>query len=123
MIKRIILLLSFALLATVRGNPGEAAFVPHPGEAPYREIVTAEMAKTLPDDVDVTLQGNIVSHIRKEYYVFRDDTGTITVEIDDDVWRGLVVGPDDKVEIGGEIDRDFNSLKVEADYVKKLESQ
>lgn len=112
-----------AIFVMAGSLPSEAGFVPVPGGEPHRGVVTVEMAKTLPDDVDVVLQGNIERHIRKEYYVFRDATGSITVEIDDDAWRGFVIGPQDKVEIVGEIDRDFNSIKVEVDYIRKLESE
>ncbi len=101
---------------------GEAGFVPAPGADPGNGIVTVEQAKQLPDDTHVVLRGNIQSRTREDHYVFRDETGTITIEIDDDDWHGLVVGPDDRVEIVGEVDRDFNSIKVDVDVIRKLES-
>ena len=45
---------------------------------------------------------NVLKYKRK--YVFKDDTGSIVVEIDDDDWGGLDVSPKDKVEIRGEVD-------------------
>ena len=98
---------------------GEAAFVPSRGASPNAgRIITAEAAKSLPDDSKVVLQGSIESHIRKDYYVFRDGTGSVTVEIDDDIWRGLIVSPEDTVRVHGEVDRDFGSMKIEVDYIE-----
>ena len=117
------ILLSAALCAflSVSASCGEAAFVPSHG-AGAGGVVSAEAAKELPDDVKVVLRGNIVKHIRRDYYEFRDESGSLTVEIDDDIWRGLIVSPEDRVEIRGEVDRDFNSMKIEADYIEILKT-
>ena len=72
------------------------------------------------DDAPVTLRGNIVKHLGKDKYLFQDSSGTIQVEIDDDKWQGQTIGPNDTVELHGEIDRDFNSVEVEVDRVVKL---
>jgi uncharacterized protein (TIGR00156 family) len=77
--------------------------------------------EALPDDAKVVLQGYILSHIRSDHYLFQDDTGSITVEIDNDNWRGLTVSPADRVEIHGEVDRDLLTLEIEVEYIRKLE--
>lgn len=66
----------------------------------------------------VTLTGNIVNHLRSDYYTFRDDTGEIRVEIATLVWRGRRVGPEDKVRLVGEIDRGLAGRYV---WVKLLD--
>lgn len=53
----------------------------------------------------VTLTGNIVSHLRGDYYMFRDATGEIRVEIGSNVWAGREVTPETTVRIVGEVDR------------------
>lgn len=53
----------------------------------------------------VTLRGNIVSHLREDYYLFRDQTGEIRVEIPLRRFGGRKVGPTDKVQIMGEVDK------------------
>ncbi|MDY5303422.1 MAG: NirD/YgiW/YdeI family stress tolerance protein, partial [Campylobacter sp.] len=51
------------------------------------------------DDTMVTLKGNIIRQVAHEKYEFKDSTGVMIVEIDDDKWNGLSVGPNDVVEI------------------------
>ncbi|MDR0735289.1 MAG: NirD/YgiW/YdeI family stress tolerance protein [Zoogloeaceae bacterium] len=91
------------------------------GPSATSEAKTIVEAKDLPDDARVTLQGNIVRALGDEKYLFRDKTGEIVVEIDDEIWRGQTVEPRDAVEIRGEIDRDWGfSVEIEADTLKKL---
>lgn len=71
------------------------------------EKATVAQAKEMKDDTHVILQGYIESSLGDEDYMFKDETGTIRVEIDHDVWRGLDVTPNDKVEIQGEVDTHF----------------
>jgi uncharacterized protein (TIGR00156 family) len=68
---------------------------------------TVAEANRMRDDRSVVLTGYIVRHIREDYYLFRDDTGEIRVEIDRRAWGGLNVSENDLIEIRGEIDRDW----------------
>ena len=68
---------------------------------------TVEKAKKMRDDSLVSLTGNIVSRVGGEKYIFRDATGEITIEIDDEDFRGQNVTPNDTVRIIGEVDREF----------------
>ncbi len=52
-----------------------------------------------------------------EKYLFKDASGAITVEIDDDDWNGLNVTPQDLIEIRGEVDKDLFDTKIDADSV------
>ena len=56
----------------------------------------------------VSVQGNIVKRISDDKYSFKDTTGTITVEIDDDKWGGVNAGTQDKLELVGEVEKKFN---------------
>lgn len=87
-----------------------------PGLAP----TTVREAATMRDDARVTLRGNIVQHLGKDKYLFRDETGTIRVEIDSHKWQGLTITPDDRVEIQGEVDKDWNSVEVDVDRIAKM---
>ena len=111
----------FALLAALPAC-AQGGFVDNTGRSARSGALTVEEAKRLRDDSPVQLQGKIVRALGDEKYVFRDASGEIVVEIDDDVWRGVTVGPDDRVEIRGEIDKDFPGfpVEVEVDAVKKL---
>ena len=65
---------------------------------------TVNEARALPHDSWVILVGNIVNALPGgKYYSFRDSSGEIVIEIDQNVWRGLYVGESDQVEINGEI--------------------
>lgn len=80
--------------------------------------VTVAEAGGLPDDTGVKLIGYIVKSLGDEDYEFRDDTGTLVVEIDDDGWHGAQVGPDDQVELAGEIDHEGRETGVDVDSVR-----
>ena len=67
-------------------------------------IVSVADAKNMKDDAYVVLQGTIQQNLGDENYLFKDDSGTVVIEIDDDDWNGVTVGPEDTVEIRGEVD-------------------
>lgn len=48
--------------------------------------------------------GRLVAHLQEDYYLFRDDTGEIRVEIESHVWQGRKVDPEVRVRIRAEID-------------------
>jgi len=83
-------------------------------------VTTVAQALTLRDDTPVVMRGNIIRYLGNERYLFSDSTGTITVEIERKVWGSLSVDENDLVEISGEIDRDWNSIEVEVDRIRKL---
>jgi len=66
----------------------------------------------------VTLEGNIVAHLRGNYYTFRDDSGEMRVEIPADTFGGRQIGPDIRVSIMGEIDTGRGGRYV---WVKSLQ--
>ena len=121
--KTIMTVLLACAVLFVNSARGEAGYVPASDSSWARRVSTVEEAKTMRDDAWVVLHGHIESHIRSDYYVFRDDTGSITVEIDDDEWHGQTVGPQDRVEIAGEVDIDFGSIKIEVEHLRKIEER
>ena len=73
-------------------------------------------ALTLKDDTKVQLKGYIVKSVGDEKYQFRDNTGTITVDIDDELWLGKPISAKTPVTLLGEIDVDYKPAKrVEVD--------
>ena len=80
---------------------------------------TVAEAKEMPDESYVVLHGYIESSLGSEEYMFKDDSGSIKIEIDDDDWNGLTVGPDDKVEIQGEVDTHMvKPTDIEVDIIR-----
>ncbi len=83
-------------------------------------VVTVEHAKSLKDDAKVTLHGTIQSHTGGENYIFKDASGTVEVEIDNRRWAGQTISATDRVEIFGEVDKDWSSLKIDVKRIRKL---
>ena len=70
------------------------------------KTVTVKTALGLADDTKVQLKGYVVKAIGDEKYQFRDSTGSITVDIDDDLWQGKAVSAKTLITIRGEVDVD-----------------
>jgi uncharacterized protein (TIGR00156 family) len=81
------------------------SFAQFTGPSATGRVSTVEQARNAPIDTYVTVTGNIVAHLREEYYTFRDATGEIRVEIERPVWRNRDIGPDTKVRLLAEVDR------------------
>lgn len=84
------------------------------------QLTTVTNAASLPDDTPVKLQGYIVKSLGDERYEFRDQTGTLVVEIDNEDWRGVEATPETRIELRGEIDKEWNKVEVDADSVQLL---
>lgn len=77
---------------------------------------SVKQALTLKDDSKVQLKGYVVKSVGDEKYQFRDTTGSITVDIDDELWQGKPVNATTPVTLIGEIDIDYKPAKrVELD--------
>ena len=83
-------------------------------------VVTVKQAEEMKDDSWITVRGKLEKQIGDEDYLFRDQTGTMKVEIDHKHWNGQTISPKDTVELTGELDKDFNSIEMDVKQVKKL---
>lgn len=73
------------------------------------------------DDQLARLQGRIVSHDGGDDYTFVDDSGRITVEIDDDRFPpGQTIGAEQRVELFGEFDKGLRRQEFEVDRIMLL---
>lgn len=84
------------------------------GQGTVQEVTAAGVADAR-EGSNVVLTGNIVAHIRSDHFTFRDASGEVRVEIDDDIWRGRKVGPETRVRLTGEVDRDRRGRYVDVD--------
>lgn len=105
------LFLSGSALAT--GLPAQAGGFDGPGVEP----TTVAEALKMGDDTPVVLIGRIERSLGDENYLFKDASGTTTIEIDDEDWRGLKVTPSDTVEIKGEVDKDLFRTKIDVEAI------
>jgi uncharacterized protein (TIGR00156 family) len=53
--------------------------------------------------------------------MFKDGTGEIEVEIDDEDFRGAKITPETKVRLVGEVDKDWTSTTVDVDLVEVVQ--
>ncbi len=103
-------------LAASAGAPAGGGF-----EGPGPAVITAEQAKALSDDAKVRLRGSIVDSLGGDKYTFRDQSGTVIVEIETEKWRGQKISPQDTVEIHGEVDKNLLSApEIEVDRIDKI---
>lgn len=92
-----------------------------PASLPVARTV-AEVLQDTTDDRPVELTGTLLRQSGRETFVFRDDTGEITVEIDaEDFPAGQPVGPAVRVQITGEVEkRALRKPQVEVDVLRVL---
>lgn len=70
------------------------------------------------DDQRVVLRGYLIKQVGREKYMFSDGTGEIRVEIDAEDFRGLTVDAKTRVEIIGEVEKDFlESPEVDVEVI------
>lgn len=92
------LLIGFLLLSST-------SFAEFTGPSATGRVSTVAEARNAPVETYVTVTGNIVAHLREDYYTFRDETGEVWVEIETPVWRNRKIGPDTKARLVAEVDR------------------
>lgn len=90
------------------------------GEGEANPITTISKAKRMFDDSVVTIRARITRRLGDEKYMARDETGEMMVEIDDDKWYGITATSADLLEMTGEIDKDFNKVKLDVFGLKKV---
>lgn len=85
------------------------------------KTTTVKQALSLKDDTKVQLKGYVVKSIGDEKYQFSDATGSITVDIDDELWHGKAISAKTPVTLMGEVDVDYKPTKrveIDVDQVK-----
>ena len=124
----IVALVSMPVLAAEQGGftgPSSTTQVSSTAQAggftgPSGAVTTVANAKSLRDDTWVTLRGKITERISDDLYKFQDASGVINVDIDHKRWNGVTVGPQDTVEIQGEVDKDWNSVEIDVKQIRKI---
>jgi len=107
-----------AVLLAVLSMPVRAQF-----QGPSRsaaEATVAEARGNLRVGADVTLTGYVVEHLRDDYFTFRDDSGSIRVEISPRLFGGRTVTPRERVRIAGEIERGARGRYIDVESLDVL---
>ncbi|WP_308774379.1 NirD/YgiW/YdeI family stress tolerance protein [uncultured Bilophila sp.] len=111
------LILAVPALAGFEGpNASTGGFA---GPGPQSLTKAAQVGNAL-DDTPCTLEGNILERLGKNKYIFQDDSGKITVEIDNKVFGRNTVTPETRVKLTGEVDHKKQGRANEVD-VRYLE--
>ncbi|VVN97093.1 YgiW/YdeI family stress tolerance OB fold protein [Pseudomonas fluorescens] len=85
-----------------------------------QSVVTVAAAQAAPDDTPVVLQGHVIQKLKGEKYEFKDATGTITVEIDDEDLPPVGFNENTQVKLTGEVDKGLMSREVDVDLVEVI---
>lgn len=106
-------LIALALAAGLTAGAAQAAYT-GPSAGPVLEKVQV----ILDDGIDD--QGfRVTGFIMKKVGIFQDETGSITAEIDDDLFMNVQVNEKTKVELQGEIDRDLiGAPKIDVEILR-----
>lgn len=74
--------------------------------------------KAMPDDTEVVIQGVIVQSLGDENYLVKDDSGTVNIEIDEDLVQGNTITPETEVLITATVDQDDNVTSLDAEEIQ-----
>lgn len=74
--------------------------------------------KAMPDDTEVVIQGVIVQSLGDENYLVKDDSGTVNIEIDEDLVQGNTITTETEVLITATVDQEGNVTSLEAEEVQ-----
>jgi len=107
--------LSVVLLVFAFATVAYAGFT---GPGTTATLKTVASVNSMQDDEKITLEGYLVKKIRSEHYIFRDASGEIEVEIDNEDFKGVKVTPETKIRLVGEVDMDRTSTTVDVDSVE-----
>ncbi|MFD2405539.1 NirD/YgiW/YdeI family stress tolerance protein [Azorhizophilus paspali] len=78
---------------------------------------TVSATREAADETPVTLEGRIVRQLKHEHYEFRERTGSIEVEIDDENWPATTIDEKRQVRLQGEVDRELFGCTIDVDFV------
>ena len=85
-------------------------------------IVTVNQIPNMMDNQNVVMTGYITDNLGDKMYVFQDSTGTIVVEIEPVILGEMILMPDTKMKIKGEVDKgdDGEADIIEVDYITTM---
>ena len=87
----------------------------------YEQLPVSSVSDVLKmnDDRPVVLKGHIVKKLLFEKYKFADKTGSIVVDIDDDL-QNFIPSRNVEIKIYGTVDKDKDSIEVEVESIHSL---
>lgn len=91
------------------------------GPSSIPQATAKQLTDSGTDDQKAILRGKIVSHDGDNNYTFQDNTGKISVEISKRHFpANQPIGPDQQVELHGELDKDRHGIEFDVDQLRVL---
>ena len=124
-----IAILGIAISISAQQAPaGPGGFVGHMTHSPGgfdgpSAIITVNQTTMFPNKTPVIMRGSIIQAISHDRFIFRDETGEMTIKVKRDRWWGQTVTPEDTIEISGDFKRDkrnWQVVYVDVKLLKKL---
>ncbi|PWB31108.1 stress-induced protein YgiW [Pseudomonas sp. SDI] len=104
------------LLAPLFSTAALAVGYTGPGAQPISTVAAANDAA---DDSPVVLHGFVTKQLNNDdKYEFKDNTGTITVEIDNEDLPAVAFNEKTKVKLTGEVEKNLMSREIDVDLVE-----
>lgn len=88
-----------------------------------KPISQVSEVKNMADESTVYIQGYLIQNLGNEMYTFKDDSGTLTVEIDDDLMDANMYSPTTLVWIAAEVDKQGDIVALEAEEIQFIPNQ
>lgn len=108
---------SAALLLSV----STVAIAQYKGPSAIQPVTTAAAASKAADNTPVVLEGVLTRHIGDDIYEFKDASGTVRVEIDqEDFPLGTPIEATTKVRLTGEAEREWGNVEIDVKRVEVL---
>ncbi len=100
----------------------ESPLAQQPQSSAYQQNVkSADSVKDAAEGTIVILEGTITNQLQDDFYMFKDASGDVLVEIDEDIIGNRKVAPGSKVHLTGKVDkRNNNQAAVEVDELQIL---
>lgn len=83
-------------------------------------VITVSQVSGMTEGTGVTLNGQIVKQlaVEEDHFELSDASGSIVIDVDDEVWRPLALKAGDKVQVVGEVDiSDEGNRKARVDVL------
>ncbi|QBQ64381.1 NirD/YgiW/YdeI family stress tolerance protein [Actinobacillus indolicus] len=110
-----LLTLSTSAFAGYQGNNTQSGYT----GGNVATVTTVAKAKRAYDNTPASISGYIVKQIDEDTFIFKDSTGQIQIDVDDDAWNGLNVSAKNKVRIYGEVDKDDGRTQIDVHRISK----
>ena len=103
-----------------QGFAGQQGFGWPQGYTGQFTTVSVSQVYSYPNKMYGVLQGTIVQWYGGDRYLFRDASGDVMVKIDHGAWWGQSIGPNDIVEVWGDVHRDKKTWWLQYYHIKAL---